>query len=117
MNRKPGGMTSGNDERERWLEDTHRELALRAHDREAEFFKTNNDAAIKSGEDPWSRRRARCRSSRRRWDESLRWAERCGGEPCIVRSPPAVPPRPRWFRSAWSFSYIRMSPLRPPRDE
>ncbi|MGY4501991.1 hypothetical protein ACVWYH_005948 [Bradyrhizobium sp. GM24.11] len=44
-------MTSGNDERERWLEDTHRELALRAHDREAEFFKTNNDAAIKSGEE------------------------------------------------------------------
>jgi hypothetical protein len=39
------------DENKRWLEDTHRELALRAHDREEEFFKTNNDAAIKSGEE------------------------------------------------------------------
>lgn len=38
-------------EEKRWFEDAHRELALRAHDREAEFFKTNNDAAIKSGEE------------------------------------------------------------------
>jgi hypothetical protein len=39
------------EENKRWLDDTHRELALRAHDREAEFFKTNNDAAIKAGEE------------------------------------------------------------------
>ncbi|WLB57473.1 hypothetical protein [Bradyrhizobium japonicum] len=38
-------------EEKRWLEDAHRDLALRAHNREAEFFKTNNDAAIKSGEE------------------------------------------------------------------
>jgi hypothetical protein len=32
-------------------EDLNRELALRAHERESEFFNTNNNAAIKSGED------------------------------------------------------------------
>jgi hypothetical protein len=45
-------MTDVDDnEQKRWLADAHRELALRAHDREAEFFKTNNDAAIKSGDE------------------------------------------------------------------
>ncbi len=38
------------DERRR-LEDVNRELAIRAHDRELEFFDTNNSAAIKSGEE------------------------------------------------------------------
>jgi hypothetical protein len=46
----PQAMTN-TDENRRWLEDTYRELALRAHDRESEFFKTNNDAAIKAGEE------------------------------------------------------------------
>jgi hypothetical protein len=35
----------------RRLEDINREAALRVHDRESDFWKTNNDAAIKSGEE------------------------------------------------------------------
>jgi hypothetical protein len=35
----------------RWMEDAKREHALRAHDREHDFFGVNNAAAIKSGEE------------------------------------------------------------------
>jgi hypothetical protein len=43
-------MTDADDDKSK-LENTNREMALRAHDRESEFWKTNNDAAIKSGEE------------------------------------------------------------------
>jgi hypothetical protein len=35
-------------EHQLWPQDTNREFAFRAYDRQAQFFKANNDAAIKS---------------------------------------------------------------------